>query len=142
MSELPYIDTQTVAIGAPAQVVFETLEGAAPGLMGGRLASAYARLVGTADRGSDGAPVGFHVVHREAPNAFVLSGRHRFARYELAFRIEGDDGVSTLHADTRAEFPGIAGRLYRAAVIGTGGHVVAVRRMLSAIKRRAEQTAS
>ena len=43
-----------------------------------------------------------------------------------------------LHAETRAAFPGSAGRAYRLLVIGTGGHVVAVRRLLSGITRRAE----
>ena len=44
-----------------------------------------------------------------------------------------------LGAETWAEFPGIHGRAYRAAVIGTRGHVVAVRRILAAVKRGAER---
>lgn len=35
-------------------------------------------------------------------------------------------------------FPGTAGRGYRTLVIGTRGHVVAVRRLLRATRRRAE----
>jgi hypothetical protein len=39
----------------------------------------------------------------------------------------------------RSEFPGLRGRLYRLAVIGSGGHVAAVRRMVLRIKRAAER---
>jgi hypothetical protein len=69
----------------------------------------------------------------------VLQGRHRFASYALIFRIE-DIGPrrSRLRAESRAAFPGRAGRLHRRLVIGTGGHVVGMRRLLSAIRRRSE----
>ena len=40
-------------------------------------------------------------------------------------------------AVTYADFPGPRGRAYRAAVIGSRGHVVAVRRILAAIRERA-----
>ncbi len=52
----------------------------------------------------------------------------------------GDDGTTTVLAESRAEFPGASGRVYRGLVIGTRGHVVAVRRLLQAIKRRAERS--
>ena len=42
-----------------------------------------------------------------------------------------------LRAETRAEFQGLLGRLYRAAVIGTGAHRVITRRMLRQIAGRA-----
>jgi hypothetical protein len=35
---------------------------------------------------------------------------------------------------TYADFPGPHGRAYRAAVVGSRGHVLAVRRMLAAIR--------
>jgi len=44
-----------------------------------------------------------------------------------------------LRAETRARFPGGAGRLYRAAVIGTRGHILVTMRLLEAVKRRAER---
>jgi hypothetical protein len=97
----------------------------------------YARLVGVAAAGGDGGPSAFRIVRSAAPSALVLRGEHRFARYELAFRIDGE-AESTVRADTRAAFPGALGRAYRAAVIGSGGHRIAVGRLLSAIKRRAE----
>jgi hypothetical protein len=70
----------------------------------------------------------------------VLKGRHRFSRYSLRFRIdELDRDRFRLSAETRAVFPGAFGRGYRALVIGSGGHVLIVRGMLAAIKRRAER---
>ena len=41
--------------------------------------------------------------------------------------------------ESRAAFPGPQGRLYRLAVVGSGGHVVAVRRMLTGIRRAADR---
>jgi hypothetical protein len=41
-------------------------------------------------------------------------------------------------ARTSAVFTGIAGRLYRTLIIGTGGHRILVRRMLAQIARTAE----
>jgi hypothetical protein len=39
-------------------------------------------------------------------------------------------------AETRAVFPGLKGRVYRALVIGTRLHVLAVRRVLGGVSRR------
>ncbi|MGW1169599.1 hypothetical protein [Streptomyces sp. NPDC002550] len=38
-----------------------------------------------------------------------------------------------MSAETRAVFPGPAGRLYRLLVIGTGAHAAVMRRMLRAV---------
>ena len=82
---------------------------------------------------------GFEVAEQSAPRRLALRGRHRFSRYELAFEVEPrPDGV-TVSAHTSAEFPGVAGRLYRAAVIGSGGHRFFVRRMLEQIAQVAER---
>jgi hypothetical protein len=138
VTELRFIDTHAVSVRAPAEVVFEAVERTVPRLAAGPLATTYARLIGATDLGADGGPVGFHVARRDAPSALVLAGRHRFSSYELAFRIEDSAVGSRLHADTRAAFPGLSGAAYRAAVIGSGGHRIIVRRMLAAIRRRAE----
>ena len=54
--------------------------------------------------------------------------------YKLVFELHTDGPQRTgLHAVTWAEFPGIAGKAYRAMVIGTGAHRVAVRLMLTGI---------
>lgn len=73
---------------------------------------------------------GFAAVETERPARLVFAGRHRFARYELVFELTGSGEGTTLCARTFAEFPGLLGRFYRAAVIGSGGHALVVRRML------------
>lgn len=45
-------------------------------------------------------------------------------------------------AVTYARFAGLHGRIYRALVIGSGGHALATRRMLRSIKRVAERPQS
>ena len=81
---------------------------------------------------------GFAVTRVDPAARLELAGRHRFSRYELVFTLHDDSRSGTrLGAETWAAFPGIHGRAYRAAVIGTRGHVVAVRRILSAVARRA-----
>jgi hypothetical protein len=81
-------------------------------------------------------------ISSSSPERIALSGHHRFARYELAFELRlTDDGVEVC-GQTSADFPGAAGRVYRALVIGSGGHGVAVRAMLRRIRRAAERNAS
>ena len=72
----------------------------------------------------------------------MLAGRHRFSSYALIFRLD-EIGAhrSRLRAETRATFPGPAGAVYRLLVIGTGGHAVAVGRMLAKVQRRARGAA-
>jgi hypothetical protein len=82
---------------------------------------------------------GFEIGALSPQERLALIGHHRFARYELAFEVRAEgDGVE-VRAETSAEFPGISGRLYRALVIGTGGHAIAVRSMLRRIRRAAER---
>jgi hypothetical protein len=44
-----------------------------------------------------------------------------------------------LVAETRAEFPGVKGRAYRALVIDTRAHVLVVRRLLGTVAGRVER---
>jgi hypothetical protein len=83
---------------------------------------------------------GFAVAEIEPPRTLTLRGRHRFSRYEFRFTLD-DAGPRRVqvHAHTSAAFPGPHGRIYRALVIGTGGHAVAVRRLLEKVARRAER---
>ena len=82
---------------------------------------------------------GFRVVAATPGSELVLEGRHRFSDYALIFRIEASGpGGASLTAESRAAFPGWTGRLYRMAVIGTGGHALSVRRILTSVRRRAE----
>lgn len=80
-------------------------------------------------------PSGFTIAERVEPQRVVLRGQHRFARYELAFEVDASGPSTKIYARTRAAFPGALGKLYRAAVIGTGGHAVVVRDMLRRIAR-------
>lgn len=143
MSELPFIDSHAVAINAPPEVIWDATGAMLAGL-GGPAGPPFARLLGCTDTdhpdsagGLPDSTVGFHVAHAEWPATIVLEGRHRFSRYELRFEIESG---GKLRAYTRAAFPGLTGTAYRAAVIGTGAHRVAMRRMLAGIRRRAERS--
>ncbi|HEX3391952.1 MAG TPA: hypothetical protein VHS55_05275 [Solirubrobacteraceae bacterium] len=153
--DLPFIDVHSLAVDAAPEwawdAVAQVMSGWAGGTLPRRSAQAgalLARLLGCADaqppRPGPGLPeamVGFHVAQAEHPSLIALEGEHRFSRYALTFRIEpADASRCVVKAETRAAFPGLAGRIYRGAVIGTGAHVFVVRRMLSSIKRRAERT--
>jgi hypothetical protein len=82
----------------------------------------------------------FRVAREESPSLLALEGGHRFARYALTFRIEPvAREASRVTAQTHADFPGTKGRIYRQLVIGSGGHAIVVRRMLRAVKERAER---
>jgi len=84
---------------------------------------------------------GFAVSETDPPRLLVLHGRHRFSRYELRFELDQvRRGCIEVHAKTSAEFPGARGRIYRALVISSGGHRIAVRRILTLIAQRAEQS--
>jgi hypothetical protein len=133
-NELPYIDTHTVTVAAASEEAFDAVAGTMPRAGSRGPFSAYARLVGC----EDGKP--FSVTESRRPAELVLTGQHRFSRYELAFQFAPDGpGSTVVTATTRAAFPGLGGRLYRAAVIGSGGHRVAMHAMLAGLKRRTER---
>jgi hypothetical protein len=81
---------------------------------------------------------GFAVVRAEPGKELALGGHHRFSSYALIFRLVAGERHTTLSAETRAAFPGVSGRVYRGLVIGTRGHVLVVRALLRATRRRAE----
>jgi hypothetical protein len=84
---------------------------------------------------------GFVVSRSVRPATLALLGQHRYSRYALVFCIdELGPGRSRLRAETRAEFPGGQGRVYRGLVIGSRGHVMLVRRILEAVRKRAEHS--
>jgi uncharacterized protein YndB with AHSA1/START domain len=143
--ELPYVDTHTVRIAAPPEAVWPALVRTVVASFSGARVESAARLLGcTPARASDwsrpgpeGTLAGFRAQTVEPPVLLVLAGRHRFSRYALTFRLEEAEGGVWCRAETRAAFPGLHGRLYRAAVIGTGGHRVLLRRMLRHVRQRA-----
>jgi hypothetical protein len=144
--ELPYIDEHAIDVDAPADRVWPILGQIVAGSFSQR-AEQVGRILGVRPGKSEGDPlvegstvVGFRVARAEAPKLLALEGEHRFARYSLTFRLDQRSvDQTTVRAETRAAFPGAAGKVYRALVIGTRGHVVVVRRMLRAVKRRAER---
>ncbi|CAN5854209.1 hypothetical protein BH23ACT5_BH23ACT5_00250 [soil metagenome] len=144
---LPYLDEHTTAIETDPGDVWRALLEAVDGAFSRRRAIAYARIVGCDPRTASGPrPLqrgatipGFRVVAADAACELVLEGRHRFSTYALTFRLEQvDSGRSRLRAETRAAFVGVPGFVYRLLVVGTGGHVRAVQRLLASIRRRAE----
>jgi hypothetical protein len=133
-SELPYIDTHTVTVAAATEEAFDAVARTIPRAGSSGPFSLYARLIGC----EHGKP--FSIAESRRPTQLVLTGRHRFSRYELAFQFAPHGPASTVvSATTHASFPGVGGQLYRAAVIGSGGHRLAMRRMLADLRRRTER---
>jgi hypothetical protein len=145
---LPYVDEHAIAVAAEAEATWEALLRTVDTMGAPRLAVRFAALLGCEDREAAGprplregsATVGFHVAAAVPGAELALAGRHRFSDYALVFRLDRlGERETRLRAETRAEFPGLSGSAYRALVIGSRGHVVATRRILNAVKRRAER---
>ncbi len=144
---LPHVDEHAIEIAAPRQATWEALLRVAEGTVSAGAAPRMARLLGCADTSPSGPrPLaagsvlpGFHVASCDPGAELGLGGRHRFSEYALIFRLEDTAaGGTRVRAETRAVFPQLKGRVYRALVIGTRMHVLATRRILDATKRRAE----
>ena len=132
---LAFVDEHLQPVGASVDATWEAVVDVMTAPPSGP-AEGYARLV----RARDGRP--FEVAASVPPRRLVLVGEHRFARYSLVLTVdELRPGLTAVRAQTWAAFPGALGRLYRAMVIGSRGHVVAVRWMLARIARRAGRTA-
>jgi hypothetical protein len=137
--ELSFVDEHRQPTDAPAALVWAALlRVVGRTSRGGAL---FARLLGCepargtpAFEGRVGdAVTGFRVAAVEPGRRLELRGRHRFARYALTFLL--DDGA--LRAVTHADFPGLRGRIYRALVLGSGGHRAITRAILRRIARAA-----
>ena len=147
LEELPAIDEHGVLVLAPVEETWKALLQVVPRSFGGRGVDRVAGALGCCPAEASG-PIerigstlpGFVVVRVVEPAVLALEGEHRYSRYGLVFRLEQTkDERTLLRAETRARFPGFKGRLYRTLVIGTRGHVVAVNRILRAVKKRAER---
>lgn len=143
---MPYIDEHATAIGAPPERAWDALIAVVRGF-GRAVPEAIARPWGlvpsrahgdwrSAPEPGDCVP-GFTVARVQPPLSLELRGRHRFSRYALVFELDEMGDGCRLRARTYAEFPGLAGRAYRALVIGSGGHRLAVRRLLRDVAARA-----
>jgi len=153
-ADLPFIDVHSRTVGAHPERVWDALaevmrgwtERPLPKVLAG-IGPLFTRALACSDTeppapgvGMPDSIVGFHVALAESPSLVSFQGWHRFSRYALTFRIQpADVSGSLIEAETRAAFPGRGGRLYKQAVIGSGGHVLVVRRMLAAVKRLAEE---
>jgi hypothetical protein len=145
--ELPFVDEHGVEVEATPEVVWPALCRVVEGSVSSARAAWFAGVVGCESTEVSGprpleegsAMPGFVVARAEPESELALVGRHRYSEYALVFRLVDGGGTTRLRAETRARFPGGAGRLYRAAVIGTRGHVFMTMRILSAVKRRVER---
>jgi hypothetical protein len=133
---LPFVDEHLRPVRASVHATWDAVERlmtAPPS----RAAKRYAGMVGA--RGERP----FAVAASTPPHRLELTGEHRFASYALVLTVdELGPGLTALRAQTWAAFPGTPGRLYRAAVIDSRAHVVAVRRILAGIARAAERGAA
>ena len=150
LQDLPPVDEHSVEIDAPAEAawaaLFPTLHRSFDGPLSRRMAKRLdARdKVAKGDLHHPGGTLpGFVVARSVAPVMLALMGEHKFSRYALVFRIDLLPGQRCrVRAETRALFPGVKGRAYRAGVIGSRGHVIVTRSLLRAVKKRAERSAS
>lgn len=141
MTDLPaFIDEHTITISASRERVWEVLRPYVAGLgapTGGPLARP-ARLLWAPEPAS-----GFLIAVERPCEEIVLEGRHRFSRYRLAFELGGGPGgATTLTARSFGDFPGSLGGIYRALVVGSRGHVLAVRHMLRTVRSRVSEPGS
>lgn len=146
MPPLPFVDEHRRLIAAPApaawhglvRVVTRALDRSV-GPIGGPWGLQPAGPGGPRplDVGSTGP--GFVVAAIDAERRLCLDGRHRFSRYRLVFELDAVGTGTRLRALTFATFDGPHGRVYRALVVGTRGHVLVVRRLLAAVDTAARR---
>ncbi|MDX6615039.1 MAG: hypothetical protein QOD60_130 [Solirubrobacterales bacterium] len=148
IDRLPPIDEHAVEIAADPTRVWEALVAILPRVFDNRRSRIGAPVLGAAHTEAKGEPSmtgstlpGFVVSRSVRPAVLALLGQHRYSRYALVFTIDDlGAGRSRLHAETRAEFPGRKGRVYRRLVIGSRGHVAVVKRIIEAVRKRAERS--
>lgn len=131
MEHLSYIDEHAIRIDAPPSRVWDGLGHYVDGFLRSAEHNVLGFLLGARPR------AGFAIGGADPEKRLTLAGQHRFSRYELVFELaEARDGGTQLRAQTYADFPGLRGRIYRALVIGTRGHVVATNHILHSVKRQ------
>ncbi|MDX6284860.1 MAG: hypothetical protein QOG53_345 [Frankiales bacterium] len=143
---LPLIDVHAISIPATASqtwpavldVVHDALSGTSRSV-GGHVLGCEPARADVGDELTAGTNlVGFRVAEMRPPHLLLLAGRHRFSRYTLTFELtDTGDRACECRATTHAAFPGIIGTIYRAAVIGSSGHAVLMRRFLRTIAAEA-----
>ncbi len=112
MEQLSYIDQHAISVGAGR----------------GDTWAALLRVMCRDPLDPTTVPIGFVLDEARPPARLALKGRHPFAVYLWVFDLDAESPRRTrVRASTWADFPGLHGTLYRALVIGTGGHRMAVR---------------
>jgi len=127
---LPLLDRHSATLQASQSAVWKAVRQYACGLTQSDHVL-LARVLGTEPKS------GFELAEQVEGKCLALTGRHRFARYRLVFELDAEPSNATkLSVLSFAAFPGACGRLYRGLLMGTGGHVLAVRHMLRTIQRQ------
>ena len=131
---LPLLDKHSATLHASQSAVWQAVRRYACGLAQSDHV-VLGRVLGTEPRS------GFELAEEVEGERLVLIGRHRFARYRLVFELDVEpSNATTLSVLSFAAFPGARGRLYRGLLMGTRGHVLAVRHMLRTIQRQVAST--
>lgn len=127
--DLPLLDEHVAVISADREAVWRAVRQYAE-----RLANSRHSLIGRA-LGTEPAS-GFRIAEQVDGDRIALEGRHRFASYRLVFETR-DHGRSATELRVRslADFPGVTGRAYRALLMGTHGHVLAVHHLIRTVRR-------
>ena len=129
---LPLLDERVAIVDADRDAVWQAVRTCA-----GRLSdsphAALGRLLGAE-------PVsGFRIADELEGESVTLEGRHHFASYRLILETYAHGGSSTeLRVRSLADFRGASGQVYRALLMGTRGHVLAVRHLIRTVRRMAE----
>jgi ketosteroid isomerase-like protein len=132
--DLPYLDEHAIRIAAPREAVWSALQRYVTASLGVAERHPLGRLLGTEPRS------GFEVAESAPMERLRLAGRHRFARYVLAFDLtDAGQDATQLRAQSYAAFPGLRGGLYRASVVGTRAHVVATNHILRSVRRLSDE---
>jgi hypothetical protein len=147
LESLPHIDEHSIYIAASPDRVWEALVATVAGSGRSRIGPPLARGLHCVANETSGVPgqigstiPGFIVSRSIAPAVLALMGEHRFARYALIFcAADTAAGPVRLSAETRAEFPGMKGSVYRTLVIRTHAHDVVTNAILRKVRRRAER---
>lgn len=147
---LPFVDAWSIEIAAPPVAVWDAVLALGPGPRPSFWYRAFASLWQADPAVSNGLAShvlgaerpGFAVCEVVRPATYALAGRHRFARYQLVFRIDQrGPGRSRLTVETFATFPGRAGRLYRMCLMDARLHGLVMWAMVRLVRRRAEADA-
>jgi hypothetical protein len=151
IESLPFVDEHAVSVSATPEETWEALLATlGTGFSNTRPGRAVVRRLDCSPSECNGEPgqigstiPGFIVTRAVPPAVLALMGEHRYSRYALVFRItERNDAPLLLSAETRAEFPGRSGSVYRTLVIGSRGHLLATGSLLRGVRRAAQGRAA